>query len=330
MTAGSTMRDVLRPVVAKYRTSLGLPLAYIVVFAFFSIFGQNFLAFDNVLGILRLMSITGIIGIGMTMVIITGEIDLSVGSLVAVSGMVFGTQVVFWHWNMFAAGATTLCVGALNGLLVGVLRNRYKIPAFISTLTLQLILRGLAFVIYPMSLSPYPETFRFLATGHVGPVPSLLIILLVLYLAGYVFLFRSRHGREIFAVGANETAARYAGVRVELTRTLVFVIVGVLSSLAGILMASNQMSSLPNIAKSYELTVIAGVIVGGASLSGGTGSLFGTFVGMLLVQTIANGMVLMGLSSNMQFIVQGLIILLAVLINAINSLGIRGVSKDIA
>ena len=324
------MHNEARPFIAKHRTSLGLPLAYIVVFVFFSIFGQNFLAIDNVLSILRLMSVTGIIGIGMTMVIITGEIDLSVGSLVALSGMVFGAQVVFWHWNMLIAGALTLCVGALNGLLVGVLRNRYKIPAFISTLALQIVLRGLAFVIYPMSLSPYPESFKLLANGYLGPVPSLLIILIVLYLVGYVFLFRSRHGREIFAIGANEMAARFAGVRVEFTRTLVFVIVGVLSSFAGILMASNQMSSLPNIAKSYELTVIAGVIVGGASLSGGTGSLFGTFVGMLLVQTIANGMVLMGLSSNMQFIVQGLIILIAVLINAINSLGIRGVSKDIA
>jgi ribose transport system permease protein len=324
------MINEARSFAATHRRSLGLPFAYIVVFAFFSIFGENFLALDNVLSVVRLMSVTGIIGIGMTMVIVTGEIDLSVGSLVALSGMVFGAQVVFWRWNIYVAGTTTLCLGVMNGLLVGTLRNRYKIPAFISTLTLQIILRGLAFVIYPMSLSPYPESFKYLANGHVGVVPSLLIILLVLYLAGYVFLFRSRHGREIFAVGANETAARYAGVRVELTRTLVFVIVGVLSSFAGILMASNQMSSLPNIAKSYELTVIAGVIVGGASLSGGAGSLFGTFIGMLLVQTIANGMVLMGLSSNMQFIVQGLIILVAVLINAINSLGFRGVSKDIA
>lgn len=315
---------------AQHKNLIGLIIAYMCVFVFFSIFGQNFLTVGNILSVIRLMSITGIIGIGMTMVIITGEIDLSVGAVVAVSGMVFGQCVVLWQMNMVAASLVTLSVGAGSGFLVGFLRNRYKIPAFITTLSLQLMLRGLAFMIYPMSLSPYPQAFQSFANGYVLGIPTLVIYLLILFAIGYLILNRTKVGREIFAVGSSEMAARYAGVNVEKIRILVFMIIGVLASFAGILMASNQMCSLPNIAKNSEMTIIAGVIVGGASLSGGSGTLVGTFFGMLMVQTIMNGMVLMGLSSNMQFIVQGIIIMLAVLLNSMNSLGIHGVGKDIA
>lgn len=312
------------------KSILGLVLAYVCVFIFFSIFGRNFLNIGNILSVIRLMSITGIISIGMTLVIITGEIDLSVGALVAVSGMVFGQCVVLWQLNMFLATIITLVVGLASGLLVGLLRNRYKIPAFISTLSLQLMLRGLAFMIYPMSLSPYPQSFQNFANGYIGIIPHLVIYMVILFVLGFILLNRTKIGREIFAVGSSELASRCTGVNVEKIRIFVFMITGVLASFAGILMASNQMCSLPNIAKNYEMTIIAGVIVGGASLTGGSGTIVGTFIGMLMVQTIINGMVLMGLSSNMQFIVQGLIIILAVLLNSINALGIRGVSKDIA
>lgn len=314
----------------KNKNFIGLLIAYIVIFSFFSVFGKNFLSIDNILSVLRLMAITGLIGIGMTFVIITGEIDLSVGALVAVSGMVFGQFVVLWKWNMVLAGVCTLFVGGLSGTLVGFLRNRYKIPAFISTLSLQLMMRGLAFIIYPMSLSPYPQSFQNFANGYVGFIPNLVIIVIVLYILGHIVLNKTKLGRHIFSVGSSELAARYSGINVEKVRILVFLITGVLASFAGILMASNQMSSLPNIAKNYELTIIAGVIVGGASLAGGSGSLAGTFLGMLMVHTIINGMVLMGLSSNMQYIIQGVIIVGAVLLNAVNTYGVKGISKDIS
>jgi ribose/xylose/arabinose/galactoside ABC-type transport system permease subunit len=181
-----------------------------------------------------------------------------------------------------------------------------------------------------MSLAPYPAAFQYFSSGYIGIIPNLVIILIITYAAGIVFLNHSKTGREIFAVGSSELAARYAGVNVEKIRILVFMITGVLASFAGILMASNQMCSLPNIAKNYELTIIAGVIVGGASLSGGSGSLLGTFIGVLMVQTIINGMVLIGLSSNIQYVVQGVIIVAAVVLNSINTYGIKGVSKDIA
>lgn len=283
----------------------------------------NFLTAGNLFNILQSASMQGVIAFGMTMVIIAGEIDLSVGSGVAFTGCV--TAWVALRLPESYAPALAVAIGALcamvlmaaSGAISGLLRVRFNVPTFISTLAWFLVLRGAAGQLtHGFPIASFPAGFSSLGAGHIGPVPVPALIFLGVFLLIQLLMSFTTFGRSIYAVGGNAEAARLSGIPVGLVKTSVMVIVALLAALAGLMQASQIASGDPKTAMGWELDVIASVIIGGTSLTGGSGRIWGTFIGILFLGVLLNGMTLMNVSPYWQDIVRGGLILLAVLLNA--------------
>ncbi len=282
----------------------------------------DFLKASNLLAIVERIVVIAIIAIGMTMVIITGGIDLSVGSLIALSAVVGATVVKsmggpdasgFAVALGFAAGIA--CCGSI-GLIAGGLVSRFKVAAFIVTLGIMMMARGLAFMTTGgFSIDQVPDSFVWLAQGRLLGIPNTVILLILIYSIAHVFMTHTRYGRYIYAVGGNAEAARLAGVPIGLVIALVYTVSGLTAGLGGCLQASMVRAAAPNMANMYELYVIAAVVVGGTSLSGGSGRVFGTLIGAFIIAVIQNGMNLLGIKSYAQMFTLGCVIVLAVLLD---------------
>jgi len=311
----ATTRRHISPVT---RSMLFLLLAYVLLFLVLSWQAPNFTSSSNLLNILRHMAMIAICGVGLTMVIVAAEIDLSVGSVAAFCGVCMALFAVTWAIPLPLAMIMTLLLGAAFGAFTGTLRVLLKIPSFITSLALLTALRSGAFLVsggFP--ISPMPEGFSFWGNGWIGPLPVPVVIMVIAYALGYVVMARTSWGRAIYAVGGNEEAARLSGISVPGVKIGVFAISGALAALAGILLASRLNSGTPTVAQGMELEVIAAVIIGGTSLFGGAGSVLGTLLGALFMATLKNGMVLMGVSPYSQGVVSGVVIVLAVLLGAL-------------
>jgi ribose transport system permease protein len=284
----------------------------------------TFLQWDNLLNIANQIVIIAVIAVGMTLVMIGGGIDLSVGSLVAVAAVLTARWLRDWAGGSQAGlAATGLCclaaiaactvLGACNGLLVAWLR----IPAFLVTLGTMSIGSGLAFMVTRgETISEVPLAIRWLTQGTVVPgLPNGVLGMLLLYLLGHWLLSRSVLGRHLYAVGGNRQAAWLCGVPVRRTQAISYVICGGLAGLAGVLMVSQYRSGAPTYGATYELQVIAAVVVGGTSLAGGRGTMLGTLLGTLLIAVVQNGMNLLGISSDPQKVVLGCVILAAAILD---------------
>lgn len=297
---------------------LFLLLAYVVLFAVFTQVAPNFASLANLTNILRHMAMIGIVSVGMTMVIIAGEIDLSVGSTAALAGVVAAYAAVTLGLPPGLAIAITLAMGAALGLLIGALRCYLLIPTFITSLAILTSARSGAFLIsggFP--ISPLPPLFDRLGNAPVGPLPISVLIMFSFFAAGWFVLNRTIWGRMIYAVGGNEEASRLSGISIPLVKIGVLMFSGASAALAGILLAGRLNSGTPTVATGMELEVIAAVIIGGTSLFGGAGSVIGTLLGALFMATLKNGMVLMGVSPFSQGVVSGVVILLAVITGAL-------------
>lgn len=305
---GGLSSDMIR----RYGLILILLLAVIVL----SIVSDTFLTFTNIMNVLRQVSINGILAVGMTLVILTGGIDLSIGSLMAVSAVVAASIVSESpSAAVVALIAGMLASGALGGVS-GTMSSRLNVAPFVATLAMMTIARGIA-LIYTNGRPIVVDSaaFKFLGQGYLGPVPfPVVVFVLVTALVGIV-LYMTKFGRYIFAVGGNENAARISGIRVGRVKIGVYVINGVLSGLAGALLASRISSGQPNSGLGYELDAIAAVVIGGTSLFGGRGSLLGTIVGVLIIGVINNGLNLLDVSSYWQQIIKGVIIAGAVILD---------------
>ena len=308
LDGGGLSSDMIR----RYGLILILLLAVIVL----SIVSDTFLTFTNIMNVLRQVSINGILAVGMTLVILTGGIDLSIGSLMAVSAVVAASIVS----ESPSAAVVALIAGMLaSGVLGGVsgtMSSRLNVAPFVATLAMMTIARGIA-LIYTNGRPIVVDSaaFKFLGQGYLGPVPfPVVVFVLVTALVGIV-LYMTKFGRYIFAVGGNENAARISGIRVGRVKIGVYVINGVLSGLAGALLASRISSGQPNSGLGYELDAIAAVVIGGTSLFGGRGSLLGTIVGVLIIGVINNGLNLLDVSSYWQQIIKGVIIAGAVILD---------------
>ncbi len=283
----------------------------------------NFLRPVNLLNITNHITIIAVLAIGMTLVILTGGIDLSVGSLVALSA-VLATLLIrdYAGADNASAGGMVVCslaamlacglIGLANGLLV----TLFEAPPFIVTLGMMLIARGLAYILADnQSIFQLPQSFTALGQGTLGGVPSAVVLMLVLYAIAHFVMAHTTAGRYIYAVGSNTRAARYSGVPVERTIVRVYVVSGLLAGLGGIIMASQLKSAAPTYAQNYELYVIVAVVIGGTSLSGGKGKVFGTLIGALLIAVVQNGMNLLNVGSNPQMVVLGAVLIAAVLLD---------------
>jgi ribose/xylose/arabinose/galactoside ABC-type transport system permease subunit len=310
---------------ARMSGEFGIGIAFVLEFLLFAVLSPYFFTPDNLLNVTLQASITAIIAAGMTFVILTGGIDLSVGSLVAFAGIV--TTGVLKSGlpggvAFPAALAAGLVAGGLAGAFAGFCITRFSITPFIVTLATMTIARGAAFVITDgRPIWELPDAFAFLGSGRLlgVPVPSLIMVLT--FVVSHVALTRTRFGRHVYAVGGNIEAARLAGIRTSRVLINVYVISGGLAALSGILLASRMNSGQPNAGLSYELDVIASVVVGGTSLSGGKGSIIGTFIGAMLIAVLRNGLNLLNVGSYVQQVIVGAVILLAVMVDQLRRRG---------
>ena len=267
-----------------------------------------FLTPDNLINVIRQVSITAIIGIGMTFVLISGEIDLSVGSIAALAGIVV-TMGLKDGLPMVIAIVLAIGVGALCGFANGGIHVYARIPS----LGMLNIARGVVLVItnsYPVT--GLPDSFKVIGRGYVGFLPVPVIIMFVCYILGYLVLKYVKFGRSIFAIGGNIEAARLSGISVNRNKILIYVLCGVTAAIGGIVLASRMFSGQPSAGDGLELNAIAACVIGGTSTTGGKGRIWGTFLGALIMGIITNGMNLLNISTNWQLIVQGAIIIIAV------------------
>ncbi len=282
----------------------------------------NFLKRKNLLAVVDRIVVIAVIAIGMTMVIITAGIDLSVGSLIAVSAVI-GT-VVMKHLGGLQAPAWVVPVGFAAGILAcglvggfgGVVVAHFKVPPFITGLSIMLMARGLAFMITGgFSIYQVPKALPWLGQGRSLGIPNTVLLLVVVYVVAHIFMSYTRLGRYIYAVGGNEQAARLSGVPVKSVLVFVYVVSGLAAGLGGCIQASQLNTGTPNMGMMFELEVIAAVVVGGTSLAGGSGRMFGTLIGAFIISVIKNGMNLLDMKFEKQMVVLGAVILGAVLLD---------------
>ncbi len=295
----------------------------------------NFLKTDNLLNVANQITVIAIIAVGMTLVVIIGGIDLSVGSLIALSavtatllirGVAGAEQASATGMFLCCAGAMVLCVGV--GFFSGVLVTVFTIPAFIATLAMMLVASGLSFILSKgQSVYQVPDAFTWLGRGARWGVPNAVWVMALLYALAHVLMTRTVLGRYIYAIGGNPETARLSGVPVKRIIVLVYGTCGLLAGLGGVVMASQLKSGAPTYGQMYELYVIAAVVVGGASLSGGEGRVLGTLVGAFIIAVIQNGMNLTGVESYTQKVVLGLVILGAVLLDMLKKRGWRWLDR---
>jgi ribose transport system permease protein len=294
-------------------TTLNLFVTFVIICIIFASQAEFFLTLENFVNIGRTLGVVGIVSIGMTLVLITGGVDISVGSVAALSGVV--TSILWLNFDVPLGVATLLgllactLVGFINGYLIAVVR----INPLITTLASFSIIRGLAFVLSNGQTNQLnDEAFKFLGRGEIAGVPVSLILMIVLYIVFFFIMHFTQFGRNLYAIGGSADASRLAGIAVRRHLLIVYTLSGFLAGLAGIIIASQLASSAPRAATGLEFTVIAAVVLGGTSLSGGKGSLIGTLVGVFILRVLDNGLVQTRVSSFYQDVVSGAVLLLAV------------------
>ena len=303
--------------IPKFISKYGTLLAFVFLIILISLLSPQFLKLPNIINILRQTSVNGIIAVGMTFVIITGGIDLSVGSLLALTSVVACSFAHPGEYPLLFPLAIGLVVGLFGGFLNGFIIAKKHIAPFIVTLGMMTIARGLALVYTNgrpvINLS---DNFNNIGGGYLVGIPIPILVFGLVALFGFFILKYTRLGRYIYAVGGNEESARIAGINTKGIVMVVYTIMGFLSGLAGIVLSSRVMSGSPAIGQGYELDAIAAVVIGGTSLSGGVGTIGGTVLGVLIIGVMNNGLDLLNVSSYWQQIVKGIIIIIAVLLDS--------------
>jgi ribose/xylose/arabinose/galactoside ABC-type transport system permease subunit len=295
--------------------SYGILIAFILIVIAMSILSPVFLTVTNVLNIIRQSSIYGIMAIGMTFVILTAGIDLSVGSILAIAGAIAAGSVK----SDMGLGLTiliALAIGLGCGLVNGVIVTLGRITPFVVTLGMMSIARGLTLIYtkgYP--ISGFNEAFRFIGGGDLISIPFPIIVFIFTTVLAWLILTQTRLGRYTYAIGGNEETVKLSGINADLYKTIVYMISGITSAISALILTSRLNSAQPVAGQGYELDVIAAVVIGGTSLMGGRGSVWGTLIGALLIGVINNGMNLLGISPYFQLVVKGVIIIGAVLLD---------------
>lgn len=293
----------------------------IALLVVFSLASPNFLQTQNIITILQATSVNGVLAIAATLVIITGGIDLSVGTLMTFCAVIAGVLITYLGLPVGIGVPGAILAGALGGLVSGILIARFQIPPFIATLGMMLVYKGLALAISgakPIYFTGTPG-FGAIATGSIIgavipglPIPNGVLILFLVAVLASLVLTRTVLGRFIFALGSNQEALRLSGVDIERWKLAVYALAGGICGIAGILIASRINSAQPAIGQGYELDAIAAVVIGGTSLAGGRGTMLGTMIGALIISVVANGLRILSVPQEWQIVVTGLIIILAV------------------
>lgn len=298
---------------------LGMLIILVLLCVVLAFTAPNFLEMSNLLNVLKQVSINGVLAAGMTLVILTGGIDLSVGAIVALSGVV-SVMISQAGVHPLVSISAGLLVGAFFGLVNGFFTAKTKLPSFIVTLGSFTYVRGLAYVIsggYPIVVES--DLFKFLGAGRLFLIPTPIYIMVIVYIGMFFVLKYTMFGRHVYAIGGSEEAARLTGIKVERTLMKVYSLSGLLAGLAGVVLAGRLFSGQPTAGLGYELDAIAAVILGGTSLTGGVGRIQGTIIGVLIMGVISNGLTLMDVGYYWQLVVKGGVIIAAVLIDRLRS-----------
>lgn len=317
-TSGHAIQKFFKPnkeSLGKY----GILIAFVILCVILSVITPNFLTLTNISVIVKQVSINALLAFGVTFVIITGGIDLSLGSIVAVTGVVAAS---FAHPDTYPLPVPLLMgllVGILFGAFNGFIITKAKVPAFIVTLGTMTIGRGLALILSKgRPVSNLSDSFNFIGGGTIGGIPVPIIMLGIIFMICLLMLKKTTTGRYIYAIGGNEQAAKASGIDVNKVKLFVYTLSGALAAIAGIVLASRITTGQPNIGAGFELTAIAAAVIGGTSTSGGIGSITGTLIGALLIGVISNSLDLLNVSSYYQQVIMGAIIIIAVSIDNIS------------
>ena len=306
-------------VVKYFKDNIGIIIALLAMFIFLTVFPttrSTFLTPKNMFNILRQNASNLFLATGMTLGIILGGIDLSVGSVIALSGVVAAGCVVNFGLPEAVGFIAAIAVGAAVGLFNGFIICKTDIPPFIVTLASMNITKGIALVLTGGApIRCMTDAFKFPGAGYVGPVPTPVILMFIIFILEALMINKTQQGRHIYAVGGNVQAAKFSGISVQKVKFIVYAYTGVMAGIAGVVIASRLYSGQPTAGDGAEMDAIASVVVGGTSMSGGSGRIGGTLIGVLIIGVLNNGLNLMGVDSNFQYIVKGLVILLAVYVD---------------
>ncbi|XOB66178.1 ribose ABC transporter permease [Deferribacteres bacterium DY0037] len=309
------MKIDFKELLVRFRPLLGLIILAVII----SLINPRFLSVNNILNVLRQTSINAVIAAGMTFVILTGGIDLSVGSILAICGAVSAFMIAA-DAGVAVTLFTTLSLGTILGVLAGIAITKGKVQPFIATLVGMTLLRGATLVFTdgkPISTGydTAADIYAWFGTGYIFGIPVPVFLMIAVFGISYYVLKHTRFGRYVYAIGGNEEASRLSGVRVSRVKIAVYAISGLTSAVAGIILTSRLSSAQPTAGAGYELDAIAAVVLGGTSLAGGVGTVFGTLIGALIIGILNNALNLMNVSSYYQMIAKGSVILIAVLMD---------------
>jgi ribose transport system permease protein len=317
----------------QYKNNFGKLQSLIALFILCVVFGllsDKFFTVANGLNVMRQISVNICIAVGMTLIIITAGIDLSVGSVLALCGAITAGLLkngitipslnLFIGFTILGAILAGILVGALLGFFNGLVITKFKVPPFVATLAMLTIARGLT-MLYSngFPISSFDTSFTFIGGGWFLGLPVPVWIAAVIVVAAIIVTKKIKLGRYIFAIGGNENAAKLSGININRVKIIVYSIAGALAAVGGIIVTARLDSAQPNAGNSYELDAIAAVVIGGTSLSGGRGSIWGTVLGALIIGVLNNGLVLLDVSPFWQQVVKGAVILLAVIIDKMNA-----------
>jgi ribose transport system permease protein len=298
---------------SKFREQAGILAVLISLTIYFSVVADGFLKTENVLNIVRQISMLGISAVGMTFVILTAGIDLSVGSLMSLVNVVCAKLMVEAGFHPVLAVFVSLGLSCFVGLANGIIVTKVNIPPLITTLGMMIALRGMSYVLCDgIPIWGFPENFRVLGQGYVGIIPIPVIIMVAAFAIGWIFLNKTTYGRYIYGIGGNEEASRLSGVNVHRIKCLVYVLSGLLTGVAAIIMLSRLNTGQPKVGTGFELNVITAVVLGGISIFGGQGRLMGVFIGVLIMGVLSNGLIILDVSEYYQQIIRGMVLLGAV------------------
>lgn len=301
----------IKETASKYKSLIGLVLLCVII----TFVTPAFLTISNITNVFTQVSVNAIIAVGMTFVILTGGIDLSVGSTLAISGAL-SASIIKSTGSVTLAVIVAALVGIAIGLVNGLLISKGKLQAFIATLATMTVFRGATLVFTNGTpISKLAEKFVNIGNGKLGFIPIPVIITVIVSIIAIYVLSQTRFGRYLYALGGNEDSARLSGINTDKIKTLVYVVSGFASAIAGVIITSRIGSASPNAGTGFELDAIAAVVIGGTSLAGGEGKITGTLIGALIIGVLNNGLNLMNVSPFYQSIVKGLVILIAVLLD---------------
>ncbi len=318
------VRNFSGRVLAWFRQNIGILIGLAALMAIVSLFSESFFTASNMWNILRQISTNALLAFGMTFVILIGGIDLSVGPLLAFSGVFAAYVMGTLGWPIWAAIAGSIILCSMVGMLNGVIVTKTGIAPFVVTLSVQQIFRGFAMLLAngaPIRIRD--QGFINIGTTYIGPVAFPVIYMIIIMALCYVVLNKTQFGRHIYALGGNKTAARFSGIRTQRIEVMVYALSGFLAGVAGIVLAARMTAGVPATGDGYECDAIAAVVLGGASFTGGIGTIGGTLIGAIIIGVLNNGLNMLNVASFWQYVAKGVVILLAVMVDVL-----RKQSKD--